>query len=78
MFNDHDKVKEGIIAGGSAIVGGGIGYGVVAATGFTAAGIVGGGAGIGSAAGPAGAALGALAGLGCYGIYRTIKWKLSS
>ena len=44
------------------------GYGTVAATGMTAAGMVGGGAGIGAAAGPVGVAVGAVGGLALYGL----------
>jgi len=54
-------------AGGAAV-----GYGAIAASGFTAAGMMGGGAGIGAAAGPVGAAVGSLAGLAAYGAYRAI------
>ncbi|NMF83445.1 hypothetical protein E1H13_08850 [Nodosilinea sp. P-1105] len=48
------------------------GYGVVSASGMTAAGMVGGGAGFGAAAGPVGAGIGALAGLAVYGVIRAI------
>jgi len=58
---------------GAAVVGGATGYGVVAATGMTAAGMVGSGAGASVAAGPIGAALGAIAGLAAYGIYRIVS-----
>lgn len=58
----------------SAVVGGAAGYGAVAATGLTAAGMVGSGAGIGTAAGPVGVVAGALIGLAGYGLYRAF-WK---
>ncbi|MBD2161593.1 hypothetical protein H6F46_12915 [Limnothrix sp. FACHB-1083] len=73
MSKSKKKVKEALGAAGMGSAGAAAGYGVVAATGMTAAGMVGGGAGVGAAAGPVGAAVGALAGLAAYGIYRVFK-----
>ncbi len=67
MLNEAGK------AAASAGVGAATGYGVITATGMTAAGMVGGGAGIGAAAGPVGVAFGALAGLSVYAVYRVIR-----
>ena len=64
--------EEAEKATGATVAGAGIGYGVVAATGVTAASFVGGGTGIGAAAGPVGAAIGAITGLASYGIYKVI------
>ena len=67
-----DKVEAGK-ATGATVAGAGIGYGVVAATGVTAASFVGGGTGIGAAAGPVGAAIGATVGLAAYGVYKVFS-----
>jgi hypothetical protein len=67
------KNKEGVKAAGAAAAGATTGYGFIATTGVTAAGMVGGGAGFGAAAGSVGAGIGALAGLAAYGLYRVIK-----
>jgi len=62
--------EEAAKAGGAAVVGAGVGYGAVAATGVTAAAMTGTGAGFGAAAGPVGAVIGAAVGLAGYGLYR--------
>ncbi len=64
---------EAAKAAGAVGAGAAVGYGVVAATGMTAAGMVGSGTGFGAAAGPVGEAVDALAGLAAYGIYRVVK-----
>ena len=46
---DDNRGKEAAKAAASAVVGGVTGYGVIAATGLTAAGMIGGGAGVGMA-----------------------------
>ncbi|MGO9572358.1 MAG: hypothetical protein ACLP5H_32990 [Desulfomonilaceae bacterium] len=73
MAGTDDKMKERMKAVSSTVVGGAVGYGVVAATGMTAIGAIGGGAGIGAAAGPVGAVAGAVTGLAVYGVYRLFK-----
>lgn len=65
--------KEAAKAGGAVVVGAGVGYGAVAATGVTAAAMTGTGAGFGAAAGPVGAAIGAVVGLASYGVYRLVS-----
>jgi hypothetical protein len=67
------KTKEAGKALSTTVVGAGAGYGIVAASGLTAAGAVGGGAGVGSAAGPVGAFIGGLAGLALFGVYRIFR-----
>ena len=69
---ENNKTKLAKAATVSA-VGAGVGYGAIAASGLTAAGMVGGGAGIGTAAGPIGAAAGAVVGLAAFGVYRLFK-----
>ena len=65
---------KGDFKAGAATAGGAAaGYGIVVATGMTAAGMTGGGAGVGMAAGPVGGAIGAIVGLAAYGLYR-IFW----
>jgi len=65
--------EEAAKAGGAAVVGAGVGYGAVAATGVTAAAMTGTGAGFGAAAGPVGALIGATVGLAGYGLYRLFR-----
>jgi hypothetical protein len=65
--------KEASKAAASAGAGAVTGYGVVAATGMSAAGMVGGGAGVGAAAGPVGIVVGAMAGLSAYAVYSVIQ-----
>ena len=67
------KLKEAGKALSTTVLGAGVGYGVVSASGFTAVGAIGGGAGVGSAAGPVGTAIGALAGLAAYGVWRVCR-----
>ena len=62
-----NEVLDAAVATGT---GAAVGYGAVAASGYTAAGMVGGGAGVGMAAGPVGIAFGALSGLAAYGLFR--------
>ncbi|MDQ5911238.1 MAG: hypothetical protein QG599_3335 [Pseudomonadota bacterium] len=71
MTQENDSTAEKVAkVAGSAAAGAAVGYGAIAATGLTAAGMVGGGAGIGAAAGPVGATIGAITGLAAYGLYR--------
>ena len=67
---NEDTTIKAAKAASSAAVGAAVGYGAIAASGLTAAGMVGGGAGIGAAAGPVGAAAGAIVGLAAFGLYR--------
>jgi hypothetical protein len=67
--------EEAAKAGGAAVLGAGVGYGTVAATGVTAAAMTGTGAGFGAAAGPVGAVIGAAVGLAGYGLYRLFSDK---
>ena len=64
------RLKEAGKVVGAAGAGAVAGYGVVVATGVTAAGMVGTGAGFGAAAGPVGIVGGAVVGLAAYGVYR--------
>lgn len=74
MTQENDSTAEKVVkVAGSAAAGAAVGYGAIAASGLTAAGMVGGGAGIGAAAGPVGAAIGAITGLAAYGIYKLFE-----
>ncbi len=57
----------------SGVAGAGVGYGVAAASGFTAVGAIGGGVGVGSALGPVGAAIGGVIGLAAFGVWRVFR-----
>jgi len=87
VYDEHDlhvhfrrshqrtEVPEGVKATVSGVAGAGAGYGLVALSGLSAAGMVGGGAGVGCAAGPVGIVVGGLAGLALYGITRAFFGK---
>lgn len=70
-----DQNDEPLQAALHAVVGGAVGYGAVAATGMSAAGMVGAGAGIGAAAGPVGIVAGVLIGLSIYGLRKAFEKK---